>query len=212
MDERQKRGFIVPIGGAEEKMRGPAILRRFVQICGDGDAKIAIIPTASKDPDTASRYERVFKELGCGETHSLPYADLPSRAEIEGHAANAADPLLQKWAGHMLPLLDAGGLPTSCPQEIQILQLNSEMRAVFLGGEVLTEIGLHIKAELQPGTTMVAAYSNGVIAYVPGEDTYDLGGYEVAGSHAYYLRPAPLAKNAERLIVETTRELVGALG
>jgi len=75
MDERQKRGFIVPIGGAEEKMRGPAILRRFVRICGDGDAKIAIIPTASKDPDTASRYERVFKELGCGETHSLPYLD-----------------------------------------------------------------------------------------------------------------------------------------
>lgn len=72
MGETGRRGFIVPIGGAEEKMRGPAILRRFVNICGDGDANIAIIPTASQDPDTASRYERVFAEIGCGETQVVP--------------------------------------------------------------------------------------------------------------------------------------------
>jgi len=71
----EKRGFIVPIGGAEEKMSDAAILRRFVEICGERDARIAIIPTASQDPDTGSRYERVFKELGCGETCILPFAE-----------------------------------------------------------------------------------------------------------------------------------------
>lgn len=143
--------------------------------------------------------------------HALPYADRPSRGDLEGHAANSQDPLHQKWARAMLSLMDAGGLPSSCPQEIQILQLSPRMRAVFLGGEVLTEIGQHIKTDLEPSTTMVAAYSNGVVAYVPGEETYDLGGYEVEESHFYYLRPAPLAKDAERLIVATTRKLAESL-
>jgi cyanophycinase len=75
-----KRGFIIPIGGAEEKVRGPAILKRFVEICGGDDATIAIIPTASKDPETAGRYERLFKDLGCNETPVLP---LETRRECD---------------------------------------------------------------------------------------------------------------------------------
>lgn len=143
--------------------------------------------------------------------HPLPYAELPTRADLDAHAGNGDDPLRRQWAREMLGLAEAGGLPSCCPQEIQILQLNPGMRAVFLGGEVLTEIGQHIKADLQPATTMVAAYSNGVVAYVPGEETYDLGGYEVEGSHYYYLRPAPLAKSSERLIVAATRKLAASL-
>jgi len=79
-----ERGFIIPIGGAEEKVRGPDILRRFVHLCGDGDATIAIIPTASQDPETASRYERLFAELGCGATPVLP---LTTRRECDGREA-----------------------------------------------------------------------------------------------------------------------------
>ena len=42
------RGYIIPIGGAEEKIRNRAILRRFVELCGGAKARIAIIPTASR--------------------------------------------------------------------------------------------------------------------------------------------------------------------
>ena len=70
-----ERGFIIPIGGAEEKVRGPAILKRFVNLCGDDEATIVIIPTASKDPETADRYVRLFEELGCGTTIVLPLAE-----------------------------------------------------------------------------------------------------------------------------------------
>lgn len=69
------RGFIIPIGGAEEKMSDRTILRRIVQTCGETQARIAIIPTASQMTDTSSRYERVFKELGAGETFSLPFEE-----------------------------------------------------------------------------------------------------------------------------------------
>ncbi len=71
----RERGFIVPIGGAEAKVRGRDILRRFVNLCGDRDARIAIIPTASQDPETPDRYQETFKELGCGKTRVLPFVE-----------------------------------------------------------------------------------------------------------------------------------------
>ena len=39
-----QRGWIIPIGGAEEKENSPQILQRFVDICAsDGDADIVVI-------------------------------------------------------------------------------------------------------------------------------------------------------------------------
>ena len=46
--EGEQRGWIVPIGGAEEKENDPRILERFVQLCGGSDANIVVIPTASQ--------------------------------------------------------------------------------------------------------------------------------------------------------------------
>ncbi len=60
------RGFIIPIGGAEDKVSAKAILKRFVALCGGSDAVIAVVPTASEDPETPDRYRRVFGEVGVG--------------------------------------------------------------------------------------------------------------------------------------------------
>jgi hypothetical protein len=111
------------------------------------------------------------------------------------------------WAALTLSKLDRGPLPQACPQEIQLLRFNSELLAVFLGGEVLSEIGLHLKEALQPATAMTVAYANGLIAYVPSEETYDLGGYEVEDSYHLFTRPAPFVKEVESLIVEETQRL-----
>ena len=58
------RGYIIPIGGAEEKLNNPEILDRFVDICGGKTAKIGIIPTASELEDTGRNYEKLFRKLG----------------------------------------------------------------------------------------------------------------------------------------------------
>ena len=58
------RGYIIPIGGAEEKFDNPEILDRFVEICGGKDARISIIPTASELEDTGRNYEKLFRTLG----------------------------------------------------------------------------------------------------------------------------------------------------
>lgn len=73
-------GLIIPIGGAEEKVRDAAILSRFAEVCGGSDARVAILPTASQDPDTGPRYERLFGEIGVREARSLPF---DSRSDCE---------------------------------------------------------------------------------------------------------------------------------
>ncbi len=58
------RGYLIPIGGAEEKFNNPEILDRFVEICGGKSARISIIPTASELEDTGRNYEKLFRKLG----------------------------------------------------------------------------------------------------------------------------------------------------
>ena len=70
-----QRGWIIPVGGAEDKLQDAAILRRFLTLSGDDDARIAVIPTASQLEDTGSRYEQIFRELGANDCTALPYVE-----------------------------------------------------------------------------------------------------------------------------------------
>ena len=69
------RGWIIPIGGAEDKISDVGILRRFAALAGGSAARIAIIPTASVMGDTGARYESLFRGLGVGAAESLPYLE-----------------------------------------------------------------------------------------------------------------------------------------
>lgn len=58
------RGFVIPIGGAEKKIRQAQILRRFVKLSGGAKARIVVIPTASRLEDTGDTYRNAFGTLG----------------------------------------------------------------------------------------------------------------------------------------------------
>lgn len=73
VEASDQRGWIVPVGGREDKAGDADILRRFVEICGGDEARIAVIPTASVLPDTGERYEKLFVELGAQKATSLAY-------------------------------------------------------------------------------------------------------------------------------------------
>jgi cyanophycinase len=82
----KQRGWIVPIGGAEEKDNAPQILKRFVNLCGGDNADIVVIPTASQQRSTGPRYERIFSELGATRVTALDFdtrrdCDEPGRLE-----------------------------------------------------------------------------------------------------------------------------------
>ena len=69
----EQRGWIVPIGGAEDKENDTAILRRFLQVSGGRSADIVVIPTASRLADTGDRYEKLFTELGAAEVEVMDF-------------------------------------------------------------------------------------------------------------------------------------------
>jgi len=75
VEENKRRGYIVPVGGAEDKVGDVAILRRFVEVSGGKGARIVIIPTASRQADTGKRYEKLFKSIGVEEARALPFAE-----------------------------------------------------------------------------------------------------------------------------------------
>lgn len=71
--ENANRGYIIPIGGAEEKLNNPEILDRFVNVCGGKKSRISIIPTASDLEDTGRNYEKLFRKLGVRHAQVLPF-------------------------------------------------------------------------------------------------------------------------------------------
>lgn len=73
VESEEGRGYIVPVGGAEEKIQDPRILKRFVEIAGGELARIAVIPTASELADTGPRYVALFRELGAQAAVALPF-------------------------------------------------------------------------------------------------------------------------------------------
>jgi cyanophycinase len=60
----QQRGWIIPIGGAENKENDRRILERFVRVSGGPEADVVVIPTASRMHETGQRYEQVFRDIG----------------------------------------------------------------------------------------------------------------------------------------------------
>jgi cyanophycinase len=78
--EGKQRGWMIPIGGAEEKAGSTQILSRFVELAGGDDADIVIIPTASMLRSAGPGYERLFGDLGARRVSSL---DFDTRRDAE---------------------------------------------------------------------------------------------------------------------------------
>ena len=70
-----ERGYVIPIGGAEEKIQNRSILKRFISLCGADKANIVVIPTASELEDTGELYADLFLELGVDQASFLAIAD-----------------------------------------------------------------------------------------------------------------------------------------
>src|SRR5215471_5744216 len=84
------RGFIVAVGGAEDKVHDIRILRRFVATCGGDAARIAVIPTASNLADTGRRYEELFRDLGVAAATALDYTERADATRRSSSPASSA--------------------------------------------------------------------------------------------------------------------------
>jgi cyanophycinase len=80
------RGWIVPIGGAENKENDRPILERFVRVSGGEDADIVVIPTASRMHETGARYEQLFRDIGAARVTAMDFdtrRDCQERGRLE---------------------------------------------------------------------------------------------------------------------------------
>jgi len=112
--ENIERGYIVPIGGAEEKLNNTAILDRFISICGGNDSRIAIIPTASELEDTGRNYEKLFRKIGVKHAQVL---NLVSREDCSSSEAldyiEKADGVFMTGGNQLRLSTTLGGTPVA---------------------------------------------------------------------------------------------------
>jgi cyanophycinase len=91
---------IMIIGGAEDKVHGREILTNFFNRSGATDARIAIIPSASREPAViGERYREIFNEMGAKGVEIL---DIRDREHCE-------NPILQNYAENCTGVFMTGG-------------------------------------------------------------------------------------------------------
>jgi len=159
---------------------------------------------------------------------SLPLAPLPDaeqarrileerRVALEELVRQGADPDDQnparyqlRWAQMLVRTVEekADGLSVNVP--VQVLRIN-DVAMVGVAGELFVEVQLAIKKASPFASTLVAAYSNGCVGYLPVAEVYPDGGYEVDHSYKGYRLPAAIAPGAAENVAETAIGLLRAL-
>jgi cyanophycinase len=81
------RGILMPIGGAEDKMKARRILSKYMALAGGAQARIVVIPAASMQPGRVGElYHALFCDLGA-HTVEVLHVDSRQEAQDEGRAA-----------------------------------------------------------------------------------------------------------------------------
>jgi len=148
-------------------------------------------PLAPIPPSIQTAYEEI----------NLPFAELPSLAQLELEAAS--DHPHSAWARYLITVWDRdGGLQSTYPYPVQAWNLGGELNWIFLGGEVVVDYAIRFKSDFGRERTWVAAYSNDVMGYIPSRRVLAEGGYEGGEARFPYGLPAEWHPDVERKIVE----------
>jgi hypothetical protein len=133
----------------------------------------------------------------------IPFQKSPSKAELQARLKNR-DSDIRTQAERMLSVIERQGkLPDHYPDPVQVWQFGRSLKFIALGGEVVVDYSLRLKARYGWEDTWVAAYCNDVFAYVPSARVLQEGGYEARGGDG-----GPFTAVAEDIIVEKVHELV----
>ncbi|HVX12857.1 MAG TPA: neutral/alkaline non-lysosomal ceramidase N-terminal domain-containing protein [Pirellulales bacterium] len=140
----------------------------------------------------------------------LPFGPLPTRESLLQQSESTNKYEAQRGR-LLLARVDAGQpLSPTYPYPIQCWWLGRDVRWLALGGEVVVDYALRLKAELAGKRTWVAGYANDVMAYIPSRRVLAEGGYEGGGAMVYYGLPTVWAPEVEGLIVREARAQAGA--
>ncbi len=138
----------------------------------------------------------------------LALGELPSRETIETDVSST-DRFIAGRAKLLLEQIEANGrLARTYSYPVQVWAIGEKARTVILGGEVVVDFSLRLKAEVPDHDLWVAAYSNDVMAYIPSLRVLREGGYEGATSMIYYGLPTSWSEAVEEDIVQAAKSLL----
>jgi hypothetical protein len=105
------------------------------------------------------------------------------------------------WARDVMAEYGKSDRQRTRPLEIQALRLGDAL-LVGTPGETFVELGLAIKAASPVRNTLVVAYANGNVGYIPTAKAFEEGGYEVESAHKFYYGVYRLKPDVERLVTD----------
>ena len=89
--------------------------------------------------------------------------------------------------------------------EVQVIALGDDLAWVSLPGEIFVELGLAIKKASPFRYTMIAELANGAIGYIPNQEAYSQGNYEVVSARCAAGSGEMLVDAALKLLRELKR-------
>ncbi|MBM3998636.1 MAG: hypothetical protein FJ297_03665 [Planctomycetes bacterium] len=182
--------------------------RRTVEMAQAYGRRLALavsdVVTAPMEP-IEDRLETAYAEI------PLSFGTLPTPEQIAEQAASTDRFVASRGKMWQERLAAGETLPKSYPYPIASWRLGSQCEWVFLGGEVVVDYAVRLKAERLGQRTWVAGYSNDVMAYIPSRRVLLEGGYEGGGAMVYYGQPTIWAETCEEEIVVGVHVQLGTL-
>jgi hypothetical protein len=145
---------------------------------------------------------------------SLPFEGALSMEHLRAEAAKpgAVGRSSKAMLQQLLALKAHGQQPSkSYPYPVQVWRLGSQQLWIALGGEVVVDYALSLKAKYGPAT-WVFGYSNDVMAYIPSSRVWKEGGYESGAFWVYGIPAERWCSDIERRITAAVGELVARSG
>lgn len=115
--------------------------------------------------------------------------------------------IIDGWREEMLARFDNQQLNEAHSLEIQIIKIGT-ITLIGIGGELFVELGLTMKAHTNCDHLMISCYTNDNIGYIPTQEAYQHGGYEVEESFFLYNNPGMLMPSTGEQIVTKAIELI----
>ena len=190
--------FVAGCGGDQNPLprRSVALMEKYGAQFADG-ADAALKSLRPLPPTLKTVYEEI----------DLPFGTMPTRAELE--LATKEPKPRDRWSTYLLKQWDRdGSLPEKLPYPIQVWRLGDDLTWVLLGGEVVVDFSLRLKAEHGPKKMWVSAYSNDVMAYIPSRRVLAEGGYEGGEARYPYGLPAVWDASVEQKIIDASAKLI----
>ena len=135
----------------------------------------------------------------------------PSTAQLQKMAAEPVS-YTQRWASRVMKGLESKSIRLEdYSYPVQAWRLGGDQLWITLGGEVVVDFSLRLKAELGE-QTWITAYSNDVMAYIPSRRVLLEGGYEGQSSMMVYGLPTERwSSDVEERVMTGVHKLVRSL-